>query len=137
MRREVINRHFDAFPFLQLSENVDQQLEVEGVGVVEVILVLGCQLLLLWIQHLPHRHNVHSLFGAARRFWAPHEEANVVLQLNKLGSGGCSVKPPGDHQGGAAPPVGLYQAADIKKILVPCRRSPWRAEPPRERPTLR
>lgn len=64
MRREVINWHFDAFPFLQLPENVDQQLKVEGVGVVEVILVLGSKLLLLCVQHLPHKHNVHSRFGA-------------------------------------------------------------------------
>lgn len=34
-----------------------------------------------------------------------------------LGSGGCTVKPTGDHQGGAAPPVGLYQAPNIKRYL--------------------
>lgn len=52
VRGEVVNRHFDAFPFLQLPEDGDQQLKVEGVRVVKVILVLGRQLLLLFIQHL-------------------------------------------------------------------------------------
>lgn len=52
VRCEVVNRDFDAFSFLQLSEDVDQQLEVEGVRVVEVILVLSRQLLLFFIQHL-------------------------------------------------------------------------------------
>lgn len=60
VRREVVNWHFDTLPFLQLPENVDQQLKVEGVGMVEVVLVLGCKLLLFFIQHLPHKHNVHS-----------------------------------------------------------------------------
>lgn len=41
MSGEVINRHFDAFSFLQLPEDVDQQLKVEGVGVIEVILVFS------------------------------------------------------------------------------------------------
>lgn len=52
VRCEVVNRDFDAFSFLQLSEDVDQQLEVEGVRVVEVILVLSRQVLLFFIQHL-------------------------------------------------------------------------------------
>lgn len=60
MRREIINWNFDAFPLLQLSENVDQQLKVEGVGVVKVILVLGCKLLLFFIQDLPHKESVES-----------------------------------------------------------------------------
>lgn len=54
MRREVVNRDFDALPFLQLAEDADEQLKVEGVRVVEVVLVLGGQLLLLFIQHLQH-----------------------------------------------------------------------------------
>lgn len=60
VRREIINWHFDALPFLQLSENVDQQLKVEGVGVVKVILVLGCKLLLFCVQHLPHKDTADS-----------------------------------------------------------------------------
>lgn len=49
---EVINRHFDAFSFLQLSKDVDEQLKVEGVRVIEVILVFSSQILLFFIQHL-------------------------------------------------------------------------------------
>lgn len=49
---EVINWHFDAFSLLQLSQDVDQQLKVEGIGVIEVVLIFSCQLLLFFIQHL-------------------------------------------------------------------------------------
>lgn len=52
MGSEVVHRHFDALPFLQLPENGDEKLEVEGVGMIEVVLVLGSQLLLLLVQHL-------------------------------------------------------------------------------------
>ncbi len=55
VRCEVINGHFDAFSFLQLSEDGDQQLKVESIRVVKVILVLGCEFLLLFIQHLTHK----------------------------------------------------------------------------------
>lgn len=51
---EVIHWHFDAFSLLQLSEDGDQQLEVEGIGVIEVVLILSSKLLLLFIQHLRH-----------------------------------------------------------------------------------
>lgn len=49
---EVINWHFDAFSLLQLSQDVDQQLKVEGIGVIEVVLIFSCQLLLFFVQHL-------------------------------------------------------------------------------------
>lgn len=55
MRREVVNRHFDALPFLQLAQDADEQLEVEGVRMVEVVLVPRRQLLLLFVQHLQRR----------------------------------------------------------------------------------
>ncbi len=63
VRCEVINRDFDAFSFLQLSEDGDQQLKVEGIRVVKVILVLGCELLLFFIQHLTHKHKVTFSFN--------------------------------------------------------------------------
>lgn len=47
--RKVVHGHFDAFSFLQLPEDGDQKLEVEGVGVVEVILIFGCLLLLFFV----------------------------------------------------------------------------------------
>lgn len=56
VRCEVVNRDSDALSLLQFPENVDQQLEVEGIRVVEVVLVLGCELLLLFIQHLAQKH---------------------------------------------------------------------------------
>lgn len=46
---EVINWHFDALSLLQLPQDVDQQLKVEGIGVVEVVLVFSSQLLLFFI----------------------------------------------------------------------------------------
>lgn len=52
VRREVVHRHLDALPLLQLPEDGDEQLEVKRVGVVEVVLVFGRQLLLVFIQHL-------------------------------------------------------------------------------------
>lgn len=52
VRREVIHGHFDAFAFLQLSQDIDQQLKVKGVGVVEIVLVVGCQLLIFFDQYL-------------------------------------------------------------------------------------
>lgn len=60
VRCEVVNWDFDAFSFLQLSEDGDQQLKVEGIRVVKVILVLGCELLLFLIQHLIHKHKVQD-----------------------------------------------------------------------------
>lgn len=74
VRREIINWHFDALPFLQLSENVDQQLKVEGVGVVKVILVLGCKLLLFCVQHLPHKDTADS------RCW----EKNLLSSIRRV-----------------------------------------------------
>ena len=58
VRCEVVNGDFDAFSFLQFSEDGDQQLKVEGVRVVEVILVLGCKFLLFFIQNLIHKHKM-------------------------------------------------------------------------------
>lgn len=52
MRREIVHGDFDALAFLQFTQDVDEQFKVEGVGVIEVVLVLGCQLLLLFTQHL-------------------------------------------------------------------------------------
>lgn len=66
MRREVVNRDFDALPFLQLAEDADEQLKVEGVRVVEVVLVLGGQLLLLFVQHL--QRNSFDKNGSAGKY---------------------------------------------------------------------
>lgn len=52
---EVINGHFDAFSLLQLPEDGDEQLEVEGVRVIKVILVFSSQVLFFFIQNLKHK----------------------------------------------------------------------------------
>ena len=57
VRCKVVNWDFDAFSFLQLPQDVDQQLKVKGIRVVKVILILSCKLLLLFTQHLTHKHS--------------------------------------------------------------------------------
>lgn len=49
VRREVVNRHFDALPFLQLAQDADQQLEVKCVRMVKVVLIPRREFLLLFI----------------------------------------------------------------------------------------
>lgn len=55
MRREVVHGDFDALALLELAQDVRQQIEVEGVGVVEVVVVAGGQKLLLRGQDLRRR----------------------------------------------------------------------------------
>lgn len=57
VRCKVVNWDFDAFSFLQLPQDVDEQLKVEGIRVVKVILILSCELLLFFTQHLTHKHS--------------------------------------------------------------------------------
>ncbi len=52
MKLEVVDGHFDAFALLQILEGLHEQFEVEGVGVVEVVLVLVRQRPLLLVKIL-------------------------------------------------------------------------------------
>lgn len=47
VRGEVVHGDLDALALLELAQGVGQQIEVEGVGVVEVVVVAGSQDLLL------------------------------------------------------------------------------------------
>jgi len=49
---KVVDGHLHLLHLLEPEEGLEKQLEVEGVGMVEVVLVHGGQLVLLFIQHL-------------------------------------------------------------------------------------
>lgn len=50
---EVINGDLHALALLQLLQGGDDEVKVEGIGVVKVEVIAGCLLLLLLGQHLP------------------------------------------------------------------------------------
>lgn len=52
MGSEVVDGYFDALALLQLPQNSHQQLKVKGLWVIKVILILSCQLLLVFGQNL-------------------------------------------------------------------------------------
>lgn len=45
---EIIHRDLHTLALLQLPQGVDQQLEVKCPGMIKVVVVAGCQSLLLW-----------------------------------------------------------------------------------------
>ena len=49
---KVVDGHLHLLHLLEPEEGLEKQLEVEGVGMVEVVLVHGGQLVLPFIQHL-------------------------------------------------------------------------------------
>lgn len=65
VRGEVVDGHLDALALLQLLQSGHDEVEVEGVRVVEVVVVESGLLLLLPRQHL------WGTAGASGRLWAP------------------------------------------------------------------
>lgn len=93
VRCKVVNWDFDAFSFLQLPQDVDEQLKVEGIRVVKVILILSCELLLFFTQHLTHKHSADekqdiNLFIQSMSF-----ESYVSCKYYKSSHGGWLLSP--------------------------------------------
>ena len=59
MRRKVVHGDLHALAQLELAQRVRQQAEVEGVWVVEVVVVVGGQVLLLRGQDLSRNTTLH------------------------------------------------------------------------------
>uniref|UniRef100_A0A493TD34 Probable proton-coupled zinc antiporter SLC30A3 n=1 Tax=Anas platyrhynchos platyrhynchos TaxID=8840 RepID=A0A493TD34_ANAPP len=124
VRGEVVHGHLHALALLELAEDADEQLEVEGIGVVEVVVAAGRQRLLPLVQHLMAYilHQAPAIHGHGVGGYEQLESAGGCLPGHAPLPGSTSVRAAFVHVvGDLLQSIGVLVAATIIYFKPQCK----------------